>query len=259
MSDADLPAPEHAATRQNRESTTFTTLLPTYEERLIVIAEGVQFHRQNIRDMEGPQFEIPIPGDPMTLNDLIAWDLVIQKFGDEIILLDDDTLTYTSETQRVNFTLHYIRTREEFHLALQTPGIHLIYQGHARYGRGPCFGDNDSPGNHWGNDGLWRVAFPYLAVDAAEILTHQYLADPVPGTLPMPPRDDCHPEVRARYSSYRRYKLSDLAQSPNDRALLRRCLAASSNDDTFWASGTPSLGPSKMNVLLRAGWQNTAR
>ncbi len=251
------PAADHSASRQNSDSNTFNTLVPAYEDRLIIVAQGIQFHTDQIRkDMGGLLDKHPNSG--YQLSDFLIPDYLQLKLGDKVHIASDQTITYTSDVQRVNFTLKFITSRDDYLAALQTPGVHVMYNGHARYGRGPCFGDDPSPGDQWANKGLWRIGFPFLAVDVAEILENGYFADPVTGAEPMPPRADCHPEVRAKYSSYKKYKVGDLALTPADRIRLIGFLNTTGDaDQSYWASGTPSRGPAHMDLLMHADWQQT--
>ena len=45
--------------------------------------------------------------------------------------------TYTNSDQNVAFTLKVITKKQDFKKALETEGAMVVYEGHARYGRGP--------------------------------------------------------------------------------------------------------------------------
>lgn len=67
-----------------------------------------------------------------------------------------------------------VETREDFKKALETEDAHVIYQGHGREGRGPCFGSSMT-GEEWEDDGLLRMGYPLVGVPIVEdILKHEY-------------------------------------------------------------------------------------
>ncbi|MFO0616633.1 MAG: hypothetical protein U0414_28830 [Polyangiaceae bacterium] len=100
-----------------------------------------------------------------------------------------DTLTYSNPQQRIDYTIVFSGDRALFKTALETPDVGVFYDGHARYGRGPCFGPPGPPpphgsntGEHW-NDGdrnhtgIFRMGWDFLSVPASEIETHGYHTD----------------------------------------------------------------------------------
>ena len=80
---------------------------------------------------------------------------------------------------------------------MKTPEFLVIYAGHARYGRGPCFSDPalhryDScpePCENWGEGtdkarwGLFRWGYPYIAIPASELISYGYTARPALSTV----------------------------------------------------------------------------
>jgi hypothetical protein len=257
MPPPDPPAAQHAASRQNRDAPTFTTLLPAYEDRLIIVAQGIEFHTDQIRHDMG-EVLADSPGTRLTVGDFLIPDYLQRKLGDDVHIDSDGTITYTSDAQRVNFTIRFITSRDDYYRYLQMPDIHMVYNGHARYGRGPCFGDDPSPGNQWGNDGIWRMGFPFLALEVAEILEHAYFADPVTGDEDRPDRSDCHPEVRAHYSALTRRRIADLHLSATNHVILANMLSTTGDpDETFWMYGNPRGPTAQMMILAHADWQST--
>lgn len=98
-----------------------------------------------------------------------------------------ETLTYSNPTQRLDYTLRFSGDRSLFKTALQTPDVGVFYWGHARYGRGPCFGPKGRPedgntGDFW-NDGdgrttgIFRMGWDFISVPASEIRDHGYKTD----------------------------------------------------------------------------------
>lgn len=108
---------------------------------------------------------------------------VMRTFSPLTLHGSGDTLTYQNTTQRIDYTLRFSGNRSEFQRALETPDVAVFYDGHARYGRGPCFGPPGPPpgnhGNHW-NDGdgsttgIFRMGWDFIAVPASEIEEHGY-------------------------------------------------------------------------------------
>ena len=237
------------AARRRASSQTYSTIAPMYEHREIVVAQGIEFQNHQLPDRE----KIP-EGIARMLPDLNV--------------SSDGTATYTNQDQRVHFTIRRVDTKSNYKAALETGGLHVIYDGHARYGRGPCFGPDCSPGEDWGNGsdlnntGLWRIAFPYLAVPVSEILEHQYTTSPVIANENKPPRSDCHPDIRARYGRLRRFTLEELApaQSPSTQSPLASFVSgnALTANAEFWGFDKYYHGRRKRYVVLHAGWENTA-
>jgi hypothetical protein len=184
-----------------------------YEIREIVAAQGIQFHNADIEK----QIALEGQGDPSVLSErgqkTIPTSLqndfpASTKDFDAITILDDKRAVFISHAQRVEYRLRVVDTKEEFKKALETPGILVVYSGHSRFGRVPCFGPDivmsldqsgklvrDFTGENWetGTDpdkfGLFRMGPPFVGVPFGEMDEHQYKMRPVPTTQTVNPAD----------------------------------------------------------------------
>ena len=220
------------------------TLVPSrLESRLIVFAQGVDFLDSDVADEGWPE------------------DYTVQGYlqGKGIdVTFDDGQAEYITHVQGVRFTVRIETQRDELKAALETDGAHVIYCGHARYGRGPCFSpDNSGPGDHWGNGtgdatGIFRMGYPYIALPVSEITGKRYTMSPVPTSETLT-RDDCHPYVRN--VSWRGYTLHQLDSTGQLRSQASGSPAAA---DTFWGYSGRLHGHAGPHLVLHAGWENTA-
>jgi hypothetical protein len=237
----------YTASRQASDDNSFTTLSSTYEERLIILAQGKQF--QNDREEE---YAIP--------------DYLSSRISN-FVVSDDRNMSYSSDDQHVNFTIQRVTTKSDFIQALQTSGAHVVYCGHARYGQGPCFGDGMDPGEDWGshpadptNNGLFRSGFPYIGLPIDEICDeHQYTVSPVSGDDAKPAASDCHPHARNVYGQMRTFTVDELAskcQASSDR--VAAFLGNANQFDGFWGyDATGESGRYERHVLAACDWQST--
>jgi hypothetical protein len=227
------------ATRGPQGSSGFTTLSPVYEVRELKIAYGIQFH----------------PGESL--------DKTPAEYLDAHLVLSDD-LEKVSDTQYVNhlqgvlFTIEESTSKTQFIDWLKTPEIHLIYMGHARYGRGPCFGAHGITNGHltqtedWeqGSDaasGIFRLGYPYIGIEASEVIEHGYTANPVKESEPRPASADCDPDMRGYVGSLR-------ARTPAQiHPQLDGHLRNHQDGDRYWSYQ----GRHGMAIVHHAGWQNT--
>lgn len=229
------------ATRSLGAGATHTTIAEGYEQREIVVAQGVEAHNSDLPDEPPNDWTVP-----NGLRRLVP-DLDIQS---------PSSATYLSREQGVRFVIRVITRKDEYKTALETAGLHVVYLGHARYGRGPCFGDNREPGEWWGNgtsflDGMFRMGYPFVAVPVTEIIKHGYTATPVSTETGRPPRTECHPDIRGAYSRLREYTLEELPPE------LHQNLNASAGA-RFFGFTKYDHGHRKRYLVLRAGWENTA-
>ena len=175
------------------------------EIRKIVVAQGIQFHNQDVSN----EFKI----DPTFDNpDEVTIPKSLQNDFPDIVIRDDNHAVFISDVQRVEFQIEVVNTKDKFKTALETPGIHVIYTGHSRYGRGPCFGPDltlgtpgggvvggtipaDLTGENWetGTDrattGIFRMGHPFVGVPFEEMDQHKYKTRPVPATVTVSPID----------------------------------------------------------------------
>jgi hypothetical protein len=220
----------------------FNTLVPSpYEDRLIIVAQGIEGHdREQEEAWRFPNFL------PRRIPDI--------EFSS-----DGRSARYISHMQGVRFTIRIITLKNEFKQHLETPNVHVVYDGHARYGRGPCFGENSGPGEDWENGvnpqtgGLWRMGYPFIAIGLEDVHHHGYTANVVRAGEDLP-IEDCHPDLRAAYSRVRDYTIEELDPSGELRNHVRGGVGP---DDRFKAIRGSLGGDRGPHLVMRAGWTNT--
>ncbi|MCA2962335.1 MAG: hypothetical protein INH40_00355 [Acidobacteriaceae bacterium] len=233
-----LPASLPTISRQHSASTSHSTLSPVYERRHICIAHGTERHPDQLPPewLLNPYFDPLLPRFPH-----------VEKVSDH---------EYRNHRQRVIFTIRETTDKSVFREWLATPELHVIYRGHARHGRGPCFGratEEALKTQDWGEGtnsattGIFRMGFPFIGIPVDEIIEHGYSAKLLEESEGPPPAADCHPNLRP----YRRLLQPRTAQQihPELPPLIRhhapgrRYLAYPDGD--AW------------NVVHHAGWRNT--
>lgn len=164
-----------------------------------------------------------------------------------------DEWRYHSAAQDVDYVVRRIVTRTAFRDALREDGAIVVYAGHARYGRGPCFGPEGSPrGDDWetsANDdtSIFRMGYPFIATDKDEIAEHGYTpALAGPGTTLR--EEDCDPDLRPYVRRVRTRRLADLQPPLTHYTQNPEVLTYRAYDE----------GSVKDHVVHVAGWRNTA-
>lgn len=247
-------SPRHAS-RGTSDSSSSTAIAPVYEEREIVLAQGLEYHNDRLSG-----------GPPLSMNFKVP-EYLQARLGADVHVDSSGVITYTSVRQRVHFTIRKVMQKDEFKQALETPGIHVVYGGHARYGRGPCFGPGRDPGDDWENStdanrltrGIFRWGYPVMPIETHEIVQHGYKCFPVLAGADKPPRGDCHPDILSVYGTLRRYAIHEFDQGAELAPFIAGVVPASglgaprpvSADDRFWGLR------SKHEILLHGGWENT--
>ena len=165
------------------------------EIRRIVVAQGIQFHNQDRENL----FKVdPDRGNPEEINVPRS----LQADFPDIVIQDATHATFISDVQRVEFEIEIVNTKDKFIAALKTPAIHVVYTGHSRFGRGPCFGPDITfttdangkqvrvlSGEDWETGtapatfGIFRMGHPFVGVPFDEMDEHQYKMRPVPSTM----------------------------------------------------------------------------
>jgi len=286
--------PTRVVSRQHAGSTADTTFAPLVEVRRIVWAQGIQFTNADFAAKiarfeagaldEALKKDLKAQGKRVTdervaaLRDYHLTKLkgssvprgLLDEYPDLTILGDRRALWFSAK-QSVLFDIEVITTKDAFKKALETPGLHVVYAGHARYGRGPCFGPSQDPGDDWENGttpaitGLFRMGYPFIGVPVAEIVDHGYTANPVLGSEPRPDASQCDPD--ARHAKFQRFTLIELAQHPLksppvyliDPMMLSALIpAAAVPGATFWGYDSFAHGHMSRHVVLHAGWEATA-
>ena len=210
----------------------FNTIV-LYEHRHTVIALGIQF------------------SDEPLLN----W---IKKLVPDMTI-SGDSAEYISHDQHVRYTIQIVRTKQEFKNALETPGIHVVYSGHARYGRGPCFGLSPANGDNWEmgtdpsfiNTGVFRMGFPLIGIPiSADINHHGYHFLPALSSVELND-DNCHPEIPIGRSA----KRGGVRSVSIPEKLKEKVLAQGQpvlDGESYWGFGSRDL-----NLLLVADWNKS--
>lgn len=229
------------------------------EFREIIMAQGIQFTNADMASSE-PYGVLP---DALTaaVSSKGRW---LQSMRRRAPLAITETATgfeFASADQNVTYRVRMVTQKDQFRAALLTANAHVIYDGHARYGRGPCFGILPTPGvvsstEDWENGtdpattGIFRMGFPFIGVPVSEIFEHGYTAQLVPSTVQVT-RDQSDRDMRA-YVPYLQARTADRID-PRLRAQL------SDNDPakTWWAYQAVSEGSLAWHVVLNAGWSGT--
>jgi len=242
-----------------------TVTLPP-EERLLVIAMGKQFRNgDSSLPLRIPE-SFMLPGNERAKTIIGSSQGVVTTLGDyhpsikklpaiPIVRRPDGNFEYLNATQGVRYIIKIVEDKDEFVKALLTPGAHVVYAGHARYGRGPCFGvGGHSQGEMWeqgtgahpNKDGIFRMGYPFIGVEAEEILEHGYTAN-LTEALTRPKAADCDPDLRPHVAELKGRTLQEI--DPTIIPFVR------DQDPTkkWWSYGTAK----KRFVVHNAGWENT--
>jgi len=236
------PEQTSSAARSTAQGQTANVLNTAYETRELIVAQGIDFTNADFVRQAGEH-----GGDTRRMLEYCRVPHSLQEDFPDVVIQGDQA-EYVSDVQHVRFTIRVINTKDAFKRALETPGVHVIYGGHARYGRGPCFGRRPDPGEDWeqGADpntgGLWRCGYPYIGVHFEDIRAHGYSFYPVAAGDELP-REDIHPDVPRRL---RRIRLPDDLRAkvlPQGQPLAEEYWGYSDREGEA--------------VLLHAGWDNT--
>ena len=208
-----------------------------YETRRIVVAEGLDARE----------------GDYRANGNESLFDFLSRNFGSEFQISAGTHAEYRNDNQKVNFIIDIVQSKQEYKDALTTEGKHVVYMGHARYGRGACF-DPDAPcenhtvGNYWEHgdsirNGIYRLGYPYVPVATEDMDHHHYNFSPIPVEESAPPTNERHPDSRR--------SLSRITLREDLRQYVETQFQSASN--RYWGY----LSGNEINILLRAGWENT--
>jgi len=222
------------STKSGTSTSGRTTLAARYELREIVVCHGIQANNHNLPD----DFKIPRSLEPhFPDNKEHKWERI-----------DDSAATFVSHAQRVRFKIRQVTKKDEYKSALMTEGLHVVYVGHARYGRGPCFGPSDDKGDDWeqGTDpdarGLFRMGYQVIGIPFSEIEEHGYKFYPVEAASRL--RSEWrHPDIPR---NLKKVALPDNLQTkvlPQGHPLTGE----------YWGYG----GSRGKSLLLWAGWKDT--
>lgn len=235
------------------------TLGVAIETRNIVVAQGIQFTNADMMTDE-PYGALP-NGLVAPLADRTKWPRSMKTRAPLTgVTSTSSGFTFTNVAQGVKYVVQIVTSKQEFRKALLTPNTHVIYDGHARFGRGPCFGILPKPGvlsktEDWENGtsattGIFRMGYPFIGIPISEILEHGYTADPVAPSIKVKP-EDCDPDTRP----FAEFLVAKTALSM-DKALLAQ-LKDKDPKKTWLAFRAPDEGQIVWYLLLNAGWTGT--
>ena len=255
------------------------TLAPIPEVRKIVLAQGKEFRNGD----QGMHWRLPELLRLSGKERLDHIDANVNKPGaalrafpslkplPAIPLVDGPggSFVHFSLRQGVIYSIRVVNSKPDFIAALRQPELHVIYSGHARYGRGPCFGSGGtSRGEEWEEghgvhpnaDGITRMGYPFLSVPAYEPIEHGYTANLVSSDAQIA-AGDCDPDLRRRVGELRPRTLAEIdaaiaAHVAHDLKLsetLSQHVRNNSPESTWWTFG----GGKHMEIVLHAGWETT--
>ena len=242
------------------------TVVEPPEVRRIVVAQGIEFTRQNRYDLIAQHPEAS-PEAVASVRAGIFPDAMPARVPGVFLYEWEGRhrALYYSPAQHVVYAMETVDDKRRFMEALGTEGIIVIYDGHARYGRGPCFGPDPAPGDDWeaGTEptsrGLFRMGFPHIAVPVHEVLAHGYRATLLPASEPRPDRASCDPDMRPHLDRLAPLRVSAMHPDPAVVAQLARQVGVEpEGDERFWtyhATGDAEHGR-ECHVVLRAGWSD---
>lgn len=236
------------------------------EVRRIALVEGLDFHD----DQKHETLRIPDCLIDTTIHPVLA-----KRAPLDVDVTSPTRFEYLSREQGVRFVVERIVDRDRFQQALQDPELHVIYAGHARLGRGPCFGrgpEKYAPGEHWedgtaAGNGIFRMGFPFIAVSLAELEEHGYTANAVPATIPLVAAD-CSPDMRPYLGSIKSKTADEIAddawelekrtEGPDaPRFDLRSKLRDRDAAAKWWTFRGFEHGKTAIFIVLHADWEET--
>ena len=215
-----------------------------YEKRRIVVAQGLDFRDDDLRarKAKNPKYS----EEPLE-------NFLKDNFTTNFTAKDSTHFEYISDDQRVHFFIEIVRSKEEFSKALNTPGIHVIYAGHSRYGRGTCFDPDVSSadykeGERWEQgdnkrNGMFRLGYPFIGIPFSDIGNHKYQFAPIAVEERAPSLSNRHPEARRG--------LGKIILPDTLKPFVVPQFASTSN--RYWGF----IKKKEKHILLQAGWENT--
>lgn len=232
-----------------------TGVAPPFEERNIVMVQGLDFTNARLREPDR---------DPT----MVVPDTVKKRLPD-LQVPRGDMATYYSKKQGVQYNVLVTTGKDEFKRYLQTSKVFLIYGGHARLGRGACFGDDifHQRGEQWENgsdpktEGLFRLGYPYVPIPVSDVFEHGYTGYPVPSSVTLD-KADCHPLLQANYSKLKAMSLTELEAQLHEKDPYKRPRWRVDNPDQlfkpFWGLDFSGVtGKVERHAVLYAGWTKT--
>lgn len=270
-------------------SGTVVNFVSQLEVREVVIAEGVQFHESDTVAHNNliKSYSDKLDADPSAFRtDPVLRRLAANTTGTDAqrarqiqriiarskeytdimfleeklapdfkVSADRKSAEYLSNAQGVQYKFRLVNTQADFKTALETPGLIVVYGGHARYGRGPCFdqysGASAETGDQWeegthANNGIFRMGYPYVPVEIEDMEHHQYTFKPIPVEWPKPPSENKHP-----YSRHPEARRTLVPIQVNQKVADHVKSGFTSPSGKYWGYGS--------HLVLYAGWDGAAR
>ena len=263
-----------------------------YETRIILLAIGIEAHDEDLyKQREQMSEKAEKKANLKTIYErnyepyyLPTLDYLKRKFGEDFEIETDkdkikqilsqlkiDLFTnvlkvgkYTSEHQKVKYVIATVTSKKDYKKALEIeePQLHVIYDGHSRYGRGTCFDTYtdvaiDNPkheeGKQWesGNsadNGLFRLGYTYVPVSLEDIKHHKYPFAPIAVEEGPPPNENKPPF--SRHPHARR----SLRKTSLPEELQQFVLAPYKSPSNQYYGLTAE---NEESVLFHAGWTKT--
>ena len=246
------------------------TIIAPPEIRRIVLAQGIEFTRHDSLELLARAIAEG--------NDFVAWQVRATLFPDGLSdrlpglfsyeLDGQQHALFLNPVQNVLYQIDCVEDKASFRQALLTEGIVVVYSGHARYGRGPCFGPPGIlPGDDWENGadtergGIFRMGYPFVGIALHEMIGHGYHTEPLPASEPPPGAADCDPDMRPHLSRLEARRVSEMQGDPMMGELLADLLRVPlDSDQRFWTfqAQEDAVHGVETHVVLRAGWKDTA-
>jgi hypothetical protein len=219
------------------------------EDRHVFLIEGIEFHNDQLPKVLRVPETLVKPSS--------SFGTVRSKKALKVQVTDANNWQYESREQGVRYIFKRTHTRTELKQALETEDAHVIYSGHARFGRGPCFGrgTGTSKGEEWedgkGPDtGILRMGMPFLSIPISDILHHGYTANLVPSDVTIT-ASDCDADLRPHVSKLKPHKPAQIHPK------LLPQLKNPDPDQTYWAFSGSDEGQATKFVVLFAGFEET--
>ena len=236
------------------------TIVEAPELRHIVVAQGIEFNRRDHFEVIASHPDAPAAAIAAYRAGIFPDALPARVPGVFVYELNgQQRALYYSRAQHVTYTMELVEDKRSFMQALGTDGIIVIYDGHARYGRGPCFGPDKGPGDDWergttpAERGLFRMGFPCIGVSLHDILHHGYRTAALPATEPRPDRADCDPDLRPHLGRLTARGIAELQAGEAERESLATQLGVPADGAArFWAYREKG----EWHLVLREGWED---
>lgn len=224
------------------------------ETRTIILAQGIQFN--NLDMLKWPYDMVPDGFTTGFAKRHEKWPRSMRKRPPLSIAPTADGFEYTSAAQGVKFDVKIVSSKSDFRRGLLTCGVHVIYAGHSRYGRGACFGPLPRPGEDWENGalpsetGLFRMGFPFVGIPVSDVIRHGYTVDLVAAALPVSAWNS-EPDLRQH--------LGDLTSMPAEKIhpLLPKFASNKDPKENWLCYRANEHGTMAYHVVVHAGWTNT--